>query len=480
MLALPSEDVSDALHDSLQALSLSKSGEAPLGESFAQVQCSLEVYGELIQERERAVEEGYESSSVLDPIRQDLESLKDALQAMVQRELKHRENTFKKIARVKDEIAQHCLWLGEDLAQHVNDSTVSSKSSLYRQLVDLEQIRGAVGEIVKERAALWLSLVAEIRAISSRLGYDTGEYVPAPGCYSLASLDGLRSKIGLLSQELHHKIQILATLFLALIDTAREADITIVDSVLSPLCQDLSAVLAMDSVGDRPVTAQEYIRSQGIALSDDFTSQVRAALETIQKQYGQKLEALNIVIREIHMFWDQMGAPVQNRMELPPLLSRYQEYRQLADYLRIEWKRQMEDQVNKLLERLQELWIKCHVNESERESFMNKIKENLYSPVTVEMLNEQIKILEQRYEQCHQLFVKIEKRTAFIEKIVDFEKRAQDKNRLFRPSFQLVEEEKFRKTCFPTLLNMESDLHRDVLAFESDGPKLPVQWRSVA
>lgn len=48
----------------------------------------------------------------------------------------------------------------------------------------------------------------------------------------------------------------------------------------------------------------------------------------------------------------------------------------------------------------------------------------------------------------------------------DFELTASDPKRLFRPSFQLIEEEKFRKTCLPTLTKMESNLIFLIMKYE--------------
>jgi hypothetical protein len=51
--------------------------------------------------------------------------------------------------------------------------------------------------------------------------------------------------------------------------------------------------------------------------------------------------------------------------------------------------------------------------------------------------------------------------------MVEFEKTASDPRRLFKSSFQLLEEERWRKTCFPTLLKMEEDLVVAVQGLES-------------
>ena len=50
--------------------------------------------------------------------------------------------------------------------------------------------------------------------------------------------------------------------------------------------------------------------------------------------------------------------------------------------------------------------------------------------------------------------------------MVDFEKTASDPKRLFQSSFQLLEEERWRKTCFPTLLMLDDALVQAVQEFE--------------
>ncbi|KAF7684736.1 hypothetical protein TCON_0109 [Astathelohania contejeani] len=61
----------------------------------------------------------------------------------------------------------------------------------------------------------------------------------------------------------------------------------------------------------------------------------------------------------------------------------------------------------------------------------------------------------------------IKKRNDFVKKMIDFEKVASDPKRLFKSSFQLVNEEKFRKNAVPTLLKIEEELMREIDFFES-------------
>ena len=63
--------------------------------------------------------------------------------------------------------------------------------------------------------------------------------------------------------------------------------------------------------------------------------------------------------------------------------------------------------------------------------------------------------------------------------MIDFEKSASDPRRLFRSSFQLVEEEKFRKTCFPTLMKLEQKLEKAIVAWEQ-GVSSPISMYLLA
>ncbi len=60
----------------------------------------------------------------------------------------------------------------------------------------------------------------------------------------------------------------------------------------------------------------------------------------------------------------------------------------------------------------------------------------------------------------------LEKRRLFIEKMTNFEKIASDPKRLFKSSFQLNSEEKFRNTAYPILLNLEKNIFAMIDKYE--------------
>ncbi|KAM0681346.1 hypothetical protein GINT2_000546 [Glugoides intestinalis] len=61
---------------------------------------------------------------------------------------------------------------------------------------------------------------------------------------------------------------------------------------------------------------------------------------------------------------------------------------------------------------------------------------------------------------------KIIKRNALLEKMLEFEKVASDPKRLFKSSFQLNSEEKFRNSAYPSLLKLEESLFELIDRFE--------------
>jgi hypothetical protein len=62
----------------------------------------------------------------------------------------------------------------------------------------------------------------------------------------------------------------------------------------------------------------------------------------------------------------------------------------------------------------------------------------------------------------------IERRETLIGKMIEFEKVASDPKRLFKSSFQLLSEEKFRKNAVPNLLKIEDELLREINKYEEE------------
>ena len=84
----------------------------------------------------------------------------------------------------------------------------------------------------------------------------------------------------------------------------------------------------------------------------------------------------------------------------------------------------------------------------------------------MELLTKELERLNVIQEHSKPIMELITKRSDLITKMNEFELTASDPKRLFRPSFQLNEEEKFRKTCVPTLLQLETKAKEAIQKYE--------------
>ncbi len=75
-----------------------------------------------------------------------------------------------------------------------------------------------------------------------------------------------------------------------------------------------------------------------------------------------------------------------------------------------------------------------------------------YTAEGLQIISRQLAILQPRLALTEELLTLIGNRNVLIQKMRDFERSASDPARLFRSSFQLLQEEKFRKTALPSLL----------------------------
>lgn len=87
------------------------------------------------------------------------------------------------------------------------------------------------------------------------------------------------------------------------------------------------------------------------------------------------------------------------------------------------------------------------------------------------MIQEHLDYLSTLQTVGEKVFNLMRERRDLIQKMIDFEKTASDPRRLFQSSFQLLQEEKWRKACYPNLLKLEDALVRTVIAYENNSKR---------
>ncbi|KAI7857933.1 hypothetical protein BDC45DRAFT_499701 [Circinella umbellata] len=200
------------------------------------------------------------------------------------------------------------------------------------------------------------------------------------------------------------------------------------------------------------------------------------AIEMLKKKaielnhiYNRRLELYNKYIKSIQTIYDEIKTPAERRCTIRRSLSNLylQELRSEFDQLKEVVRKMAEAYIDEFREKLEDLWDKALLTQKERAEFIAKLHEKADTMDEVHLLvDEHIKYLQRVQPKARAVARLMKQRKELIQKMVDFEKTASDPKRLFRSSFQLNEEERWRKTCFPTLLMLDEALVQAVHDFE--------------
>lgn len=187
----------------------------------------------------------------------------------------------------------------------------------------------------------------------------------------------------------------------------------------------------------------------------------------------ERIESISGSILLIGRLWDLLETGESERFSLNPtdlslenmkILS--QERHRLINFQQQKFKELYDSQLTEL----DKLMTALKWSESRKKETLSNCQS--YTVDGLQFLSCQLAALQPKLELSLQLITSITSRYALITKMREFEKSASDPARLFRSSFQLLQEEKFRKTALPNLLNLESQIKTQLaeykLKFEED------------
>lgn len=196
--------------------------------------------------------------------------------------------------------------------------------------------------------------------------------------------------------------------------------------------------------------------SSDIALTRSKLRKVSTEWKRIEKERSESISGSILLIGRL---WNLLETPQEERFPLSPtdlslnnikLLS--QERNRLINFQQQKFKELYDSQVVEL----QKLMTALRWNETRQQAVLSNCQS--YTADGLQHLSRQLAALQPKLEQSLQIISSITSRYALIAKMREFEKSASDPARLFRSSFQLLQEEKFRKTALPSLLNLETQL----------------------
>lgn len=177
---------------------------------------------------------------------------------------------------------------------------------------------------------------------------------------------------------------------------------------------------------------------------------------TIEKERQETVSGSVLLIGRL---WDLLQVPESERFSLDandislPALERLEtERKRLIDFQQARFRELYDSHVAEL----QKLMLELNWSPERQQQLL--AQHESYTAEGLQFISRQLAVLQPRLELSKALSEAIKTRANSIQKMRDFEKSASDPARLFRPSFQLLEEEKFRKSALPTLLHLEAKL----------------------
>ncbi|KAG0266342.1 carboxypeptidase C prc1 [Mortierella polycephala] len=117
---------------------------------------------------------------------------------------------------------------------------------------------------------------------------------------------------------------------------------------------------------------------------------------------------------------------------------------------------------------LHTVWDSCLIGEQQRENFKRMIDDVASYVEKLKQIQSEIDLCDRQFSRSGAVYKLMMTRSNHIEKMIAFEHTARDPKRLFQSSFQLMEEDKFRRRAYPTLLKLENTLLGSIKKYEMD------------
>ncbi|KAL6122024.1 hypothetical protein NUSPORA_00978 [Nucleospora cyclopteri] len=141
--------------------------------------------------------------------------------------------------------------------------------------------------------------------------------------------------------------------------------------------------------------------------------------------------------------------------------------------------RKEENKIREYLQLNSEFEILLNKEEIETaDSLINKPNEIVLNSTVLKNIKLQTANLIPKKEILINIRDLLERRAKLLNSMAEFEEVASDPKRLFKSSFQLNQEERFRKTALPTLLKLEGELFKQLELYESELEQLKLYLKT--
>ena len=224
-------------------------------------------------------------------------------------------------------------------------------TSLRDRINRMENALETLQELKQERVYAFLALKKEMESLEEILGEETVR-IDEPRL-TLEGFESMREEIEELKREEGARFELACELQQVLLKKAEG----IWDYLDPKLREELGAIL--HSILDKNHMPPPW------SLRTEYFTQLEGYVDQIEKVSAKLLERVKERIKEITVFWRDLGMEPQELVQDIKMLPVYEE---LADELRIEWKKQVLEKMDDLIAQVSELWVVCGVSQQQMDA----------------------------------------------------------------------------------------------------------------
>lgn len=197
---------------------------------------------------------------------------------------------------------------------------------------------------------------------------------------------------------------------------------------------------------------------------DESIFDLKKRLDNYKIELEEKKKEFFTLLKSIRKVESYLGFTPKNIIE-EYNQGNISEMKDFYKYLKSEQSKQFDDIFENTLKKLHEM---NEVFGLQNKPYCIKNLTDDEKELVLEKMQQEIDVLLPKKEKFIEITNLISKRKVLLEKMTDFEKIASDPKRLFKSSFQLNTEEKFRNNAYPSLLKMEEALFKLLDSYEND------------
>ncbi|ORX77606.1 hypothetical protein K493DRAFT_308859 [Basidiobolus meristosporus CBS 931.73] len=369
-------------------------------------------------------------------------------------------------------IEEKCQLLGRNADLYLPKYTPVSTRSLYTTYLELKSLNNSLDAELSRQKQLHEAAMDTLHALSRELHETQDLPKPKPDDFSRSTVDFLTyaaTKITILKETRVQEFDQAAT---DLYEAWQNIKFAPTDEIEKSLVRQFTLEEEKhfaDSQKPHPKKSAWYTPNQPpLELSKECVELMKQKQCRYTRIMEERKQRYATLLKKINRLYIELDIPNsrQKKFQLDyedtTLAQMEAEHEHLREILLINLDQLFDDYKQKLAE----YWEKCEISREEQRFTMLRIMEGINKVERADIIREELIRLEELYSQCHLIFSAMQERRQLIHKMIEFEKTASDPRRLFRSSFQLNQEEKWRKKAYPNLLKFEEQLINAILNYE--------------